>query len=139
VVVSRSDTVVGTLVVGEGEALAAPTQPSSPSRAATPTPEVVAPQPPVAADPPPAAAPTVITPEVIEEVAPTIDVSPEPSTPLEEREPAFLTPRESDVPETSAAFAWLGLGVLGVMLTGSFIAYLRRRLASSGVTDNSRG
>ncbi len=139
VVVSRSDTVVGTLVVGEGEALAAPTQPSSPSRAATPTPEVVAPQPPVAADPPPAAAPTVITPEVIEEVAPTIDVSPEPSTPLEEREPAFLTPRESYVPETSAASAWLGLGVLGVMLAGGFIAYLRRRLASSGVTDNSRG
>jgi len=75
---------------------------------------------------------------VIEEVAPTIDVSPEPSTPLEEREPAFLTPHQPAVPDPSAASAWLGFSVIGVMLAGGFIAYLRRRRASSEVTDNSR-
>jgi len=138
VVVSRSDTVVGTLVVGEGEALAAPIQPSSASRAENPTPEVIAPQPPPTADPTPAAASPGIPPGVIEDVAPTIDGSPEPTPPLAEREPAFLTPHQPAVPDPSTASAWLGFSVIGVILTGGFIAYRRRRRASSGVTDNSR-
>jgi LPXTG-motif cell wall-anchored protein len=138
VVVSRSDTVIGTLVVGEGDELHAPTQPRSASPTEAPAPEVIPPQPPVLTDPPPPSPSRVITPEVIEAVQPAPDVSPEPSPPATEREPAFLAPRESNIPETGAASAWLGLSLLAVMLTGGLLAYLRRRKLSLGVTDNAR-